>query len=229
MGSSLAEQLERAERQTVADLFVAANGLAGISAVIDDPATHRPSDVADSARDLRTRAARAHRNLIELTATHSPVASDLRLVFALIEIAHHCTLVSNQFDLISEQLAALNPMTIDRSQSSQKLTKMAAIASVQLRKATDVFRARDLAAAQQLDVDDDQLDLLNRDISDTVARLETAAEERDLGFRYVLIARSLERIGDNAVDIGEQTAFLITARHTEFSDASQPRHRADDK
>jgi phosphate transport system protein len=52
------------------------------------------------------------------------------------------------------------------------------------------------------------------------------AAERDVGFRHVLIARSLERIGDNAVDIGEQVAFLITARRTQFSDASQPRRRA---
>ena len=39
----------------------------------------------------------------------------------------------------------------------------------------------------------------------------------------MLVARALERIGDNAVDIGEQVAFVVTGLFREFSDAS---HRA---
>jgi phosphate uptake regulator len=50
--------------------------------------------------------------------------------------------------------------------------------------------------------------------------------ERELALRHVLIARSLERIGDNAVDIAEQAVFLVTAERREFSDASQPRAAA---
>ena len=35
-----------------------------------------------------------------------------------------------------------------------------------------------------------------------------------------LAARALERVGDNAVDIGEQVGFLITGEFREFTDAS---------
>jgi phosphate transport system protein len=35
-------------------------------------------------------------------------------------------------------------------------------------------------------------------------------------------ARALERVGDNAVDIGEQVAFLLTGEFQEFTDASHP-------
>jgi phosphate transport system protein len=38
----------------------------------------------------------------------------------------------------------------------------------------------------------------------------------------VLASRCLERIGDHAVDIGEQTAFLVTGQFREFTDASRP-------
>ena len=43
----------------------------------------------------------------------------------------------------------------------------------------------------------------------------------------MLVARALERIGDNAVDIGEQVAFVVTGLFREFSDASRPRRRAE--
>jgi phosphate uptake regulator len=39
----------------------------------------------------------------------------------------------------------------------------------------------------------------------------------------VLIARSLERIGDTTVDIAEQAVFLVTAKLQDFSDASRPK------
>jgi phosphate transport system protein len=38
----------------------------------------------------------------------------------------------------------------------------------------------------------------------------------------MLAARWLERIGDHAVDIGEQTAFVVTGLFREFTDASHP-------
>jgi phosphate transport system protein len=38
----------------------------------------------------------------------------------------------------------------------------------------------------------------------------------------LLVARALERIGDNAVDVGEQVAFVVTGLFREFEDASHP-------
>ncbi len=47
----------------------------------------------------------------------------------------------------------------------------------------------------------------------------------EASLRAVLISRCLERIGDNCVDIGEQTAYLITGEFAEFTDASRASHR----
>ncbi len=74
--------------------------------------------------------------------------------------------------------------------------------------------------------EDDAIDRLNREIFDAALELQVAAGRRELALRHVLIARSLERIGDNAVDIAEQVAFLMTAAMRQFSDASRPRLRA---
>ena len=42
----------------------------------------------------------------------------------------------------------------------------------------------------------------------------------------IIVSRCLERIGDHAVDVGEQTAYLVTAEFREFTDAS---HRSDER
>jgi phosphate transport system protein len=47
-------------------------------------------------------------------------------------------------------------------------------------------------------------------------------EKREWGLRMLLISRCLERIGDHAVDVGEQTAYLVTGEFREFTDASDP-------
>jgi phosphate transport system protein len=43
---------------------------------------------------------------------------------------------------------------------------------------------------------------------------------QEWGMRMIVVSRCIERIGDNAVDIGEQTAFLVTGEFHEFTDAS---------
>ena len=48
------------------------------------------------------------------------------------------------------------------------------------------------------------------------------ADTREWAMHMILVARALERIGDNAVDIGEQVAFVVTGLFREFSDSSHP-------
>jgi phosphate transport system protein len=47
-------------------------------------------------------------------------------------------------------------------------------------------------------------------------------DTREWAMMMLGVARALERIGDNAVDIGEQTAFIVTGLFREFTDASHP-------
>ena len=58
--------------------------------------------------------------------------------------------------------------------------------------------------------------------SRTSCRLATPPEEREYGLRMLVISRCVERIGDHAVDIGEQVMYLVTGEHRELTDASVP-------
>ena len=53
--------------------------------------------------------------------------------------------------------------------------------------------------------------------------LGDSLDEREYGLRMLVVSRCVERIGDHAVDIGEQIAYLVTGDFRELTDAS---HRA---
>jgi phosphate transport system protein len=84
------------------------------------------------------------------------------------------------------------------------------------------FERRDTDLAQDLVRQDDQIDRLNRDVFGLALEIGDDADKREWAMHMTLVARCIERIGDNAVDIGEQTVFVVTGLFREFEDASHP-------
>ena len=91
-----------------------------------------------------------------------------------------------------------------------------------IRVALGSFANRDVDGAESLVELDELIDRTNRRIVKYVRELGGDPEKREWGLRMLLISRCLERIGDHAVDIGEQTAYLVTGEFREFTDASHP-------
>jgi phosphate transport system protein len=67
---------------------------------------------------------------------------------------------------------------------------------------------------------DARINRLQRDVFRIAIEIGDDPDTREWATHMILVARALERVGDNAVDIGEQTAFLVTGLFEEFSDAS---------
>ena len=88
--------------------------------------------------------------------------------------------------------------------------------------ALDSFQTRDLAAAETLADLDELIDRGNRRVIGHLAKLEGDKKAREWALLMIVVSRCLERIGDNAVDIGEQTNYLVTGEFREFEDASHP-------
>ena len=164
----------------------------------------------DGAR-LKRGCRRIEVDLVSVAARTAPRGDDLRHVVALLQIAQHAALIANQFGLIAEQLQAVDASIHDRRGTAQKVSRMAFMAAAQLAGAVAALARRERARAPELDREDDQLDQLNRGVFTAAHALEVSPRRRELALRHVLIARSLERVGDNSVKIAEQAALLAGA------------------
>lgn len=155
----------------------------------------------------------------ELLAQQSPVATDLRLVLAILHDSIHLERVGDQCVTIAK-LTKLASELEPRHDLVEGLREMGERAEEMVRIALDSFAARDVERARGLVELDELIDRTNKRVSDQVLSMASTPGTQEWGMRMIIVSRCIERIGDNAVDIGEQTAFVVTGEFHEFSDAS---------
>jgi phosphate transport system protein len=157
---------------------------------------------------------------VEMTlARQTPVASDLRLVLAILHSALHLERIGDQCVTIAK-LTKLSSHLGTKGAVIESLVDMGERCAEMVKVALDAFASRDLAAARGLHQLDELVDNANRQVFHEVLGYVHDAEALEWGMRQITVARCFERIGDNAVDIGEQTAFIVTGEFAEFTDAS---------
>lgn len=223
MRQGFADELATVEQRLQAAIGHASGTLTLVAEQLGGRRGDYADRVAEDAEQLRETAKAIDAELVVIAARQAPVAGDLRLVLTLLGLAHHGILIANQLGLIAEQLTEIDPDIPDRFGTAAELSQMIGYAGRQLRDALAAFDARDLAPARELETQDDAIDQINRRVFQATLELDATTPQRELAMRHVLISRSIERIGDNAVDIGELTAFLVTTEVHEFNDASHPR------
>jgi phosphate transport system protein len=161
------------------------------------------------------------RGIIALLALQAPVAADLRLVSVIMHSGLHLERIADQ----GVNIAKIYKVTRHLPASStilQRIGEMGDIVVEMVRTAMDALRRRDRDMCLKLPEMDDPVDRLNRNMHFEVAQLADDKAALDWGMHMNLVSRALERVGDNAVDIGEQVSFLLTGEYVEFTDASHP-------
>jgi phosphate transport system protein len=156
-----------------------------------------------------------------LLARQTPVATDLRLVLAILHVNLHLERMADY----SVTIAKLTKLVADVEPDPmllQSLQEMGERAEEMIRVSLDALANRDLAAAESLVDLDELIDRSNRRFVERVVEIVAEPGLREWVLRMVLVSRTIERIGDHAVDIGEQVAYLLTAEFKEFTDASHP-------
>jgi phosphate transport system protein len=157
-----------------------------------------------------------------LLARQTPVAGDLRLVLAILRVNLHLERMADYCVTVAKLTKLMGGLNVDDEAIAHSIEDMGQRAEQMIRVAMDAFAARDPERAHQLVELDELIDRANRNASEDVLSLGTSPEEREYGLRMLVVSRCVERIGDHAVDIGEQVAYLVTGEFREFTDASHP-------
>jgi phosphate transport system protein len=163
-----------------------------------------------------------HQGILSLLALQAPVASDLRVVAALLHVIKHIERMGDQCVNIAKLVPLDGHEPPADARMLESIQRMGAQARQQVVQAGQAFERRDPDLAQDLVRQDDEIDRLNRECFHIALELGDNADQREWAMHMMLVARCIERIGDNAVDIGEQTAFVVTGLFREFEDASHP-------
>ncbi len=177
--------------------------------------------VADDDR-IDGRYLEVHQSLITLLATQSPVATDLRLISALLHVLKNVERMGDQCVNICKMI----PLSGNEPPADEEMVKLILTMGRQARtligQAKRAFGDRDVEMARDLVRQDDVVDNLNRECFGLALEIGDDADRREWAMTMLLAARAIERIADNAVDIGEQVAFVVTGLFREFEDASHP-------
>jgi phosphate transport system protein len=171
---------------------------------------------ADSEFDRRCLA--IEERALETIATQSPVARDLRLLHSLTYIALHLERMAD----LSVNIAKATRRTADRKGPQTLYDLIQAQGNLVYRvldATSEALECSDLDLARKLPELDEPIDHLYKQFFRELARLH---EEEDIEWAssMVLASRYLERIADNAVDIGERIAFLVTGEFDKMIEQS---------
>jgi phosphate transport system protein len=198
---------------------VVMRALRGAVDVLDSQDIELCDEVVAFDDEIDARYHRIEKLVEELLAHQAPVATDLRLVLAILHDSIHLERIGDQCVTIAK-LTKLASGLEPRHDLVEGLTDMAERAAEMVRVALDSFANRDVERARGLVELDELIDRTNRRVSDQVLTMAHTPGTQEWGMRMIVVSRCIERIGDNAVDIGEQTAFLVTGEFHEFTDAS---------
>jgi len=171
--------------------------------------------------DVDARYLALEQGIESLLARQTPVAVDLRFVLAVLHSNLHLERMADLCVTISKLTKLAHGLPPDQT-LIEGFDEMASRAEEMIRVALDSFVERDVDGAESLVDLDELIDRTNRRVASYILDLGGEMDKREWGLRMLLISRCLERIGDHAVDIGEQTAYLVTGEFREFTDASDP-------
>jgi len=215
------EELESLELDLLGMGEVADKAIAGALQCLAADDVAAADRVIDEDDVLDDRYLQVERRTLEILALQTPVAVDLRLISAILHTNLHLERVGDMAVNIAKIVKVVHGLPPNQTILSH-LAEMGDIARHMMRAAIDAFARRDLTLATQLPDMDEPVDRLNRGMYREVAACAWDPSMLEWAIRMMIVSRQLERIGDHAVDIAEQVAFLITGEFKEFTDASHP-------
>jgi phosphate transport system protein len=220
--SHFQEELAKLEQQALGGIDMVVNALDRALETVQHQDVELAGMVISDDDRIDGRYLEVHQGVLSLLALQAPVAGDLRLVAAVLHIIKNMERMGDQ----CVNMAKLVPLAGHHPPADERvlahIQRMGEQARQQVIQCKQAFARRDVELAQDLVRQDDEIDRLNREVFSIALEIGDEADRREWAMHMMLVARCIERIGDNAVDIGEQTAFIVTGLFREFEDASHP-------
>jgi phosphate transport system protein len=152
---------------------------------------------------------------LAVIATQQPMASDLRILAAILELATELERIGDygkgiaRITIMMGGQPAIKPL-ID-------IPKMAEKACDMLHRSLDAFVRRDVALARAIPLEDDQVDKLYNNVYDELITIIVHDPSTiDRATRLLWVAHNLERAGDRVSNICERVIFTVTGEMTEI-------------
>ena len=216
------EELANLEASALGGLDMVNTALARTMEAVENQDVEMAQVVINDDDRIDGRYLEVHQSLITLLATQSPVATDLRLISSLLHVLKSIERMGDQ----CVNVCKLIPLSGNEAPADPEMVKLILTMGSHTRtlilQSKRAFEERDVEMARDLVRRDDVVDNLNRECFHLAIELGDDADKREWAMTMLLAARAIERVADNAVDIGEQVAFVVTGLFREFSDASHP-------
>ena len=161
-----------------------------------------------------------HDRWMELMARQQPMGSDLRLMSTILSLNTTLERMGDQCVNIAKLAKVVHGLP-QANKILEDLQEMADLVRPMVRTAVEAFVHRDVDAARTLPAMDEPIDRLNRQMYRRVVECGPRKDLLEWATRMMMVARALERIGDQAVDVGEQVVFLETGQFQEFTDEGE--------
>jgi phosphate transport system protein len=219
---SFTEELARVEAAGLGGLDLVAEQIDRVLEALENQDVELASQVVANDDLIDGRYLEVHQSVLSLFALQAPVATDLRIVAALLHVIRHVERMGDQCVTIAKLIPLSGHQPPVQEEVLSRLLRMGRAARSQVSQSKRAFGERNMELAEDLVRQDREINALNREVFQLAIEVGTDADTREWAMHMAMVARAIERIGDNAVDIGEQTAFVVTGLFREFYDSSHP-------
>jgi phosphate transport system protein len=128
-----------------------------------------------------------------LLARQTPVATDLRLVLAILHVNLHLERMADYCVTVAKLTKLMGNLNVSDERIAQSIEDMGQRAEQMIRVALDSFASRDPDKAFTLVELDELIDRANRNATEDVLSLGNSPEEREYGLRMLVVSRCVER------------------------------------
>lgn len=210
------EQLADLERQALGALDIVVEQLDRAMEALEQRDVELATFVIADDDRIDGRYLEVHQGILSLLARQAPVAGDLRLVAALLHVIKHAERMGDQCVNVAKLIPLVGSEPPVVPELLEKVLRMGTAARAEVVEARLAFKERNVGLAADLSRQDSGVNRLNKEVFRLAVSVGDDADRREWAMVMTMVARALERIGDNAVGVGEQVIFVETGLFREL-------------